>query len=520
MNHTSLLYTLILFICTGIYQLHAQIMIKADRTNAQYEVGELMHFEIEATEAGELTYGLRYDNRAKDFVSGTISLNAGEQFKIPYTATEPCFILCRVELNGQEEYASAAFAPFDILPFEEEPSDLDSFWNAAKMELAMVEMDPQLDFHEESSYSTTYKINLGNIANRRVYGYITVPKGEGPYPAVLIIPSFGDAPNHVKPKRYIAELGGAIAVSISIHDIEPDQYDPDSYQPNDSADPNTIYYKFALMGAVRSIDYIFSRDDFNGVDLAVIGSSQGGGLSLLTAGIDDRVSLLINNIAALSQHSGLKYGRASGHPFYIFNSRITEDDMAHEKATVEATKYYDAVFLARRFKGPSLTLISYEDTTCPPATTFAAYNQLRGPKILQHARDLGHENLDFNVLRFEFFRNHFPGSLTPPNPDSEMRLFYDIDISEDQTIGVGAEINLSASVRLNNDEVTDNLSKSWSVLDGTGRSIFSNPNSSNTNVRFDKPGEYLVQFTAHDNRELTDRARIYTISDYVKIIVE
>ena len=64
-----------------------------------------------------------------------------------------------------------------------------------------------------------------------------------------------------------------------------------------------IYYKYGVLGAIRAIDYIFSRSDFNGSEMGVMGVSQGGGLAYLVAGVDDRVNLLLNSVPALGSTS-------------------------------------------------------------------------------------------------------------------------------------------------------------------------------------------------------------------------
>ena len=112
-----------------------------------------------------------------------------------------------------------------------------------------------------------------------------------------------------------------------------------------------------------------------------MGVSQGGGLAYLLAGIDDRVSLLIASNPTMGQHVGFKYDRASGFPYYLAN--VTANNQGNTtlfNATVNATKYYDAMFAARRFKGASFTLTGLKDMVVPSGTVIASYNQLPGEK--------------------------------------------------------------------------------------------------------------------------------------------
>ena len=49
------------------------------------------------------------------------------------------------------------------------------------------------------------------------------------------------------------------------------------------------YFKRVYLGCVRANDFLASLPQFDGVNLAVTGGSQGGALSIVTAGLDARV---------------------------------------------------------------------------------------------------------------------------------------------------------------------------------------------------------------------------------------
>ena len=497
--------------------LSAQISIKTDRNTAFYEAGEPMDFVVTTTAAGEIEYFIRFDNKTTTFKSGIISANTAGEYNIPFTLNEPGFVNCFVVQNGLTDNAAAAFSPFDIKQFEDEPSDFDAFWNAQKAALAAIPIDPVVTMLEESAYSTTYRVNLASIANRRVYGYLSVPKSVGPFPAILVLPSYGDAAGHVRPRPFIAEQGNALSFAISIHNSEPDVEDPNAYMPNEIDNRNMIYYKFALLAAVRAIDYLFTRDDFDGINLGVTGVSQGGGLSIATAGLDDRVKLLSFSIPALCQHNGYKYGRPSGHPHYLFTASFTPE--FEEAATNEAIKYYDAINFAKRYHGPAMGFIAYEDNTCPPATSFAAYNQLRGHKVIQHVRDKAHDAPDYFTDRFDFWRKYFPKMLTPPSPFVDIKTGYHAEAGADQNISLATTANLAASVELNGMPLTD-LDMEWEVVEGNGKVLFGTPNNLNTTVKFSKTGTYRIRFSANDNRFIDATGNRFTVSDDLLITVQ
>jgi len=213
--------------------LSAQLEVSVNQADAIYNVGETAFFQAKASYSGSATYEIIYDNEAPVIESGTINLNANQTTAIPYRANEATVVICRVNLNGEVREASAAFAPLDISPLEEEPSDFDAFWQSQKNLKNSLPMDMQMSYSSETAYQTTYTFSIANIEGRRTYGYISVPKGSGPFPASITLPPYGTSQAVVGADRESAEKGGMIAVSLSIHNRPVNQDDPNAYKPDD-----------------------------------------------------------------------------------------------------------------------------------------------------------------------------------------------------------------------------------------------------------------------------------------------
>ena len=84
-------------------------------------------------------------------------------------------------------------------------------------------------------------------------------------------------------------------------------------QGHDDATPNANAVMLRNLARLHHLtgaaDYLASRPDFNGKDLAVTGGSQGGGLAIITAGAEPRVTLLAASVPALCDHAGIAHGR-------------------------------------------------------------------------------------------------------------------------------------------------------------------------------------------------------------------
>jgi len=485
-----------------------------------YQTGEIIQFNLEGS--GEASYRIFSDRFTSSLEQGKLDLHSWETNTIHFQASQPGVYVCQVYQNFQSKIAAVAVAPLSIKAKMEPPADMMEFWNGQLAELANVPINANLQFEASTEYSESYEFSLATVNNRRVYGYISIPKGGGSYPAILNIPAFGDSANSFQVPGTLAERSGAIIVSITIHNADVNQSDPNAYEPDDITNADGLYYKLAVLAGVRAIDYIFTRPEFDGQNMAVNGVSQGGGLSMIIAGLDDRVKALAYSNSALCVNHGQYYDQASGFPYYLNQTREQNFSEAEYLQTLRATSYVDAAFFAARYDGPSLGVVGYQDTICPAQTVLTAHNALRGPKILVHAKNLNHSHPnDYWNGRIDFYRNLFPAMRTPPWPFADIKTGFYADAGTDLTTTRGQAITLNGTVL---QEGVPNMSweVDWTVEEGIGNVNFSNSDSRSTTATFGSAGTYLLRFTAYDKDNLDlngEDAKMITISDYVKVTV-
>jgi len=518
MNSRTLFFAGIYLFCFLFsLPLLAQTQLTTDKKEAIYQVGATANFQATSSIAGTYNYKIYYDDRTKAIESGSITLSANQSRTIPYRASKAGVVLCSIAGPGGSDVTAATFSPFAIAPLENEPSDFDQYWNTQKSLVQGLGTTPQLVVHKNNANSTTYTISLPNINGRRVYGYMTVPKGSGPFPATIIFPAFGATAAATSEEILVAESGGLITVSLSVHNTPVTQQDPNAYTPDNTGNRDEVYYRYAMTGAINVINYLQTRPDFDRQNICTMGVSQGGGLAMLLAGIDNRVNLLVNSNPAMNEHQGHKYDQASGFPYYLSDALLTTNGQSAYDATSRATKYYDAVYANRRFKGSSYTLIGLKDDIVPAATSFAGYNQLRGEKILLLSVDGGHGHPgEYWNGRYDFLRRHY--QLTPPNQFAATTKGYTIQAGSPQSTSTSTGINLNASVQLEN-QTLSNLSSQWRKVSGPGTVNFGSANSTSTSASFSQAGTYILQFQAQDNRKLAGEGKIYFLSDDIEITV-
>jgi cephalosporin-C deacetylase len=310
------------------------------------------------------------------------------------------FLRCKaaVAINGKRYtgLATLGFEPMSIKATAKLPDDFMQFWTNARAEALKIPLDPKMQLLPERS---TDKVNVYHISfqnyklGSRIFGILCVPKKEGKYPAVLKVPGAGV--RGYKGDVWLAERG-LITLEIGIHGIPvtlPDSVYTslaatalNAYPSYNNTDKNSFYYKRVYLGCVRALDFIATLPQYDGKNLATSGGSQGGALAIVTAALDARVKCLAAFYPALSDMSGYLYNRAGGWPHLFYQTTLAQVD----QNKLITSGYYDVVNFARQLKVPGIYSWGYNDETCPPTSTFSAYNVISAPKEFYPYPDTGH----------------------------------------------------------------------------------------------------------------------------------
>lgn len=378
-----------------------KVIVSPDHKDWTYKVNEEAKFTVQVLKYGNLMENVTIDYEAgpemiPDVKKAGIVLKNGKT-ELSGTMKVPGFyrVMVWAVVDGKryEGLATAGFEPEKIQPTVKDPADFTVFWENAIAEARKINLDPRITLMPERCNGdvNVYHISFQNeVIGSRIYGILAIPKKQGKYPAILKVPGAGIRP-YAGDVRTAAQ--GIITLEIGIHGIPVNldlQVYSDlaagaltSYNKVKMNDRNTHYYKRVYLGCVRAVDFIFSLPEFNGNDIAVTGGSQGGALTIVTAGLDSRIKYMAPIYPALCDHTGYLNKRASGWPHYFRNTEPKPEE-------VETLGYYDVVNFARRVKAPGFYTWGYNDVVCPPTSMYSAYNVTSAPKELQVFQETGH----------------------------------------------------------------------------------------------------------------------------------
>ena len=393
------------------------VTVTPDRQGWTYQPGEPVTFRIDVVRDGHQVAGAAVKYGFGPEMLPPVSEGTGTAGATPLTVAAgtmkgPGFLrlIATTVIDGRtyRGVGTAGFAPERITPTQVNPPDFDTFWEAERTRLAALPLDakwtPLPDYGTSAVECSQINLQSAGLTEgaSRLYGVLCMPRAAGKYPAVLSVPGAG-----VRPYRGLPELAarGLITFQIGIHGIpviQPQEvYDSlargglSGYPTFGMDSRERYYYRRVYVGTLRANDFLTSLPQWDGRNLGVTGGSQGGALSIVTAGLDRRVTRLVAYYPALSDVTGYLNQRAGGWP-HMF--RAAEGPAAHrDEAKINTTRYYDVVNFARRVTAPGFYSWGFNDETCPPTSMYSAYNVITAPKRLILAYDTGHRTTQEQV---------------------------------------------------------------------------------------------------------------------------
>lgn len=269
------------------------------------------------------------------------------------------------------------------------------FWKETRAQLDLVPIDAKVSSIADAIPYHTYKITLQSLGRVKIVALLALPiqgeeKAVKPWPVIISSPGYGGKQQSVMLSE--CQRGYAILQVFPRGQGESESYYkiPGDKLTGQLANPDSNYYRGAYTDVMRVIDYVFTRKDLDSKRIALVGTSQGGGISLAVGGLDGRVKTVVAHVPFLSN-----FELAAK----IDGSLVKQllDKAGKNNANSFATlAYFDPLYLVKNLRVPTLVSAGGEDTTCPQATIKSVYNNLPGKKELKFYPNLKHTScLDF-----------------------------------------------------------------------------------------------------------------------------
>jgi len=264
--------------------------------------------------------------------------------------------------------------------------DFKAFWKETLDELARVPMDPKLKLKEEYSNDKyeLYEVNLATLNGERFWAWYSKPRARGKYPAIYRCPPTG--PFHPKAGPGNCHDAPYVHFYIAVHgfDLYLSDRDPSNktdlrnrYHTAGIASHYTSRWRLIFASLVRGMDFLRSRPEVDPKRIAVTGSSQGGGLSIVLAGLQPDVALCLPTCAGLCRLDWTVVHQAG---YWPFRATAKPEGQTMEQF-LKTISYFDAANFAPDIRCPVVAHCQLLDWVTTSGGQVAAFAHLKPGQI-------------------------------------------------------------------------------------------------------------------------------------------
>jgi cephalosporin-C deacetylase-like acetyl esterase len=273
------------------------------------------------------------------------------------------------------------------------PADFTAYWDAIDAELAGIDPAPALTETplRSTDFSTSYDLKLTSIGPYRIFGFLSVPKGDGPFPGLLHTPRYGSVnnpPHWDDRQRYVVltimHRGQRLADS-------PFKAEYPGLLTLGIESPETWIYRGILADIMRGAEYLLGHPKVDPARVAIAGDD----LALIAAARRPEFSTL--NLTMFHLYRILEARlRTDAYPTEELNEYLAMYPDA-QGAVANTLSYFDPAAHAPAFTGT--TILSEQDPGAlnGPEWLDPLRNVLGGPVIpyrLSHEGGTDHDALD------------------------------------------------------------------------------------------------------------------------------
>lgn len=293
------------------------------------------------------------------------------------------------------------------LPKRPEPSDFDAFWRETLAHSRTIPVDAQFtpaDFGVRTL--DVFDLTFNGYSGQPIKGWFMLPKGiTRPVPCIVQYIGYGGGRGYPQEWLSLASAGYAFLVMDTrgqgsrwlngdTPDPEPDGSNPHhpGFMTRGVLNRASYYYRRVYTDAARAIEAARSHRLVNAAKIAVVGTSQGGGIAIAVSGLVPDVAAVMPNVPFLC-HFERAITLVNTAPY----NEITQFLAIHRdkvQQVLETLSYFDGMNFAARASAPALFSVGLMDDICPPSTVYAAYNHYAGPKRMSVYAYNNHEGGD------------------------------------------------------------------------------------------------------------------------------
>lgn len=274
----------------------------------------------------------------------------------------------------------------------ERPAGFDAFWQGVLAELARLPVAPEVEEFplRTTDFATVYGVRLTSIGPYRIFGYLSIPKGQGPFPARCFLPRYGSVTDLVPQGTANGQRRQSVIFSLSVRGQRRADSPYTASFPGQLTDgidtPDTYIYRGIVADCCRGLEYLAQRPEVDTGRIAAIGSD----LALATASLCPRVSHLV--ATPLIHHRALeRASETQAYPLEELNDylRMYPD---HRDLVANTLAHYDLAGFAPTVEATTLLMADSGSNGVRSDYLEAVAQSIKGPAEVHESEHSGYKD--------------------------------------------------------------------------------------------------------------------------------
>ena len=266
------------------------------------------------------------------------------------------------------------------------PADFDRYWSDVREDLAQTPAHPEVEAIpiRATDFATLYGVRLTSIGPYRIYGYLSVPAGDGPFPAIYWPPKYGSV-LEIIPQGTANEIRSRF---VTFSCAGRGQRNAD--QPFAAMFPGLLtvgidsgddyVFRGIVADGIRGLEFLRSRDEVDLDRVAVIGND----VAMQVVSLAGSASHLVCTPALFFDPLG-RAAETDSYPLEEYNDYLRHHPS--DRAGVEATLgRFDLRGFAPGVRSHTLLMAGPEGSVLGPETLSALADSIAGEVSMYASR--------------------------------------------------------------------------------------------------------------------------------------
>ncbi|MDH3600391.1 MAG: acetylxylan esterase [Candidatus Tectomicrobia bacterium] len=236
------------------------------------------------------------------------------------------------------------------------PEQFDAYWQQTLDDLTGFPANSEMDLIplRTTDFATLYGVRLTSLGPYRLFGYLSIPAGEGPFPAIYYAPKYQSVLEIIPQGTAIRQRSRYITFTLAARGQRNSDTPYAARFPGLLTDgiesAETYIFRGIVADSVRGLEFLVSRDELDASRVVVFGND----MALMTAALHPGATHVVTNPALFYRTAELS-SNTQAYPLEEINDYLRAFPDRTE-AVHRTLAYYDLRAFAPRVQASTLLI--------------------------------------------------------------------------------------------------------------------------------------------------------------------